>query len=111
MNANPDKNKRQCSAHALQSLRQYYTIIGGKVKLGEKSTHSLQSDLEWSATSLERDQRSWFVKQILYGSRTHGIICGKERTMQKVIKTACPHDCPDTCSMLATVEEGRLLRV
>src|SRR5258705_12932368 len=31
--------------------------------------------------------------------------------MQNVIKTACPHDCPDTCSMLATVEEGRLLRV
>lgn len=29
----------------------------------------------------------------------------------RVIKTACPHDCPDTCSMLAMVEEGRLLRV
>ncbi len=28
-----------------------------------------------------------------------------------IIKTACPHDCPDTCSMLATVEDGRLLRV
>lgn len=29
----------------------------------------------------------------------------------RVIKTACPHDCPDTCSMLATVEEGKLIRV
>jgi anaerobic selenocysteine-containing dehydrogenase len=29
----------------------------------------------------------------------------------EVIKTACPHDCPDTCSILATVEDGRLLRV
>ncbi len=27
------------------------------------------------------------------------------------IKTACPHDCPDTCSMLAYVEEGRLIGV
>src|SRR5581483_11403137 len=29
----------------------------------------------------------------------------------KIVKTACPHDCPDTCSMLAFVEEGKLLRV
>ena len=29
----------------------------------------------------------------------------------KIVKTACPHDCPDTCSMLATVEEGKLLHV
>src|SRR5437868_12103152 len=29
----------------------------------------------------------------------------------RLIKTACPHDCPDTCSMLATVENGRLLSV
>jgi anaerobic selenocysteine-containing dehydrogenase len=27
------------------------------------------------------------------------------------VKTACPHDCPDTCSMLATVEGGRLIGV
>jgi anaerobic selenocysteine-containing dehydrogenase len=31
--------------------------------------------------------------------------------MLEVIKTACPHDCPDTCSMLAYVEDGKLLRV
>src|SRR5579872_1753569 len=31
--------------------------------------------------------------------------------MTSTIKTACPHDCPDTCSMLAEVEGGRLLRV
>ena len=29
----------------------------------------------------------------------------------QTIKTACPHDCPDTCSMIATVEEGKLIRV
>jgi hypothetical protein len=23
-------------------------------------------------------------------------------------KTVCPHDCPDTCSILATVEDGRV---
>lgn len=24
-------------------------------------------------------------------------------------KTVCPHDCPDTCSISATVEEGRVI--
>ncbi len=23
-----------------------------------------------------------------------------------IVKGACPHDCPDTCSMLITVEDG-----
>jgi anaerobic selenocysteine-containing dehydrogenase len=27
------------------------------------------------------------------------------------IKTVCPHDCPDTCAMLARVQDGRLLGV
>lgn len=27
------------------------------------------------------------------------------------IRTVCPHDCPDQCSMLAYVEDGRLVRV
>jgi anaerobic selenocysteine-containing dehydrogenase len=30
---------------------------------------------------------------------------------QTVIKGACPHDCPDTCAMLVTVENGRAVRV
>src|SRR5438128_2534542 len=28
-----------------------------------------------------------------------------------VVKGACPHDCPDTCAMLVTVENGRAVRV
>jgi anaerobic selenocysteine-containing dehydrogenase len=28
-----------------------------------------------------------------------------------IIKAVCPHDCPDTCSMLVTVEDGRATRV
>src|SRR5258708_39973403 len=28
-----------------------------------------------------------------------------------VIRGACPHDCPDTCAMLVTVENGRATRV
>ncbi|MGH7677301.1 MAG: molybdopterin-containing oxidoreductase family protein [Gemmatimonadaceae bacterium] len=28
-----------------------------------------------------------------------------------VVKGACPHDCPDTCAMLVTVEDGRAVRV
>jgi anaerobic selenocysteine-containing dehydrogenase len=30
---------------------------------------------------------------------------------QKVIRAACPHDCPDTCAMLVTVEDGRAVAV
>ncbi|MBG6080793.1 molybdopterin-containing oxidoreductase family protein [Rubrivivax gelatinosus] len=29
----------------------------------------------------------------------------------RVVHAACPHDCPDTCAMLVTVENGRALRV
>ena len=29
----------------------------------------------------------------------------------KVVRAACPHDCPDTCAMLVTVERGRAVRV
>ena len=31
--------------------------------------------------------------------------------MTEVIRAVCPHDCPDTCSMLVTVEEGRAIRM
>ncbi len=30
---------------------------------------------------------------------------------QGVVRGACPHDCPDTCAMLVTVENGRAVRV
>jgi anaerobic selenocysteine-containing dehydrogenase len=30
---------------------------------------------------------------------------------ETVIRAACPHDCPDTCAMLVTVENGRATRV
>jgi len=29
----------------------------------------------------------------------------------RIVRAACPHDCPDTCAMLVTVENGRALRV
>ena len=31
--------------------------------------------------------------------------------MPEVIRAVCPHDCPDTCSMLVTVENGRATRI
>lgn len=34
-----------------------------------------------------------------------------ETTDQKIVRAACPHDCPDTCAMLVTVERGRAVRV
>lgn len=27
----------------------------------------------------------------------------------KIVRGACPHDCPDTCAMLYHVEDGNLL--
>ena len=30
---------------------------------------------------------------------------------RKVVRAACPHDCPDTCAMLVTVEDGRAVDV
>jgi anaerobic selenocysteine-containing dehydrogenase len=32
-------------------------------------------------------------------------------TLDGVVRGACPHDCPDTCAMLVTVEQGRAVRV
>ena len=31
--------------------------------------------------------------------------------MPEIIRAVCPHDCPDTCSMLVTVENGRAIRM
>ncbi|MDY0747861.1 molybdopterin oxidoreductase family protein [Paucibacter sp. R3-3] len=30
---------------------------------------------------------------------------------QKTVKGACPHDCPDTCALKITVEDGRVVKV
>ncbi|MBA3321505.1 MAG: molybdopterin-dependent oxidoreductase, partial [Pyrinomonadaceae bacterium] len=32
-------------------------------------------------------------------------------TKTKIVRAACPHDCPDTCAMLVTVENNRAVRV
>ncbi len=31
--------------------------------------------------------------------------------MQTIVRAACPHDCPDTCAMLVTVEDGVAVKV
>src|SRR5437762_1822728 len=31
--------------------------------------------------------------------------------MSQVIRAVCPHDCPDTCMMLVTVDHGRATRI
>ena len=38
----------------------------------------------------------------------HSII---ERVMKKVVHAACPHDCPDACGVLITVEDGRATKI
>ncbi|HXU66747.1 MAG TPA: molybdopterin oxidoreductase family protein [Casimicrobiaceae bacterium] len=34
-----------------------------------------------------------------------------ETTSRHVVRAACPHDCPDTCAMLVTVENGRAVDI
>ena len=31
--------------------------------------------------------------------------------MSQIVHAACPHDCPDACSVLITVQEGRATRI
>ena len=38
-------------------------------------------------------------------------IPGPAGATQKTVLAACPHDCPDTCSMLVTVEDDRVVKV
>jgi anaerobic selenocysteine-containing dehydrogenase len=33
------------------------------------------------------------------------------KTMKKVVHAACPHDCPDACGVLITVEDGRATKI
>ena len=32
-------------------------------------------------------------------------------TLDVTVRGACPHDCPDTCALLTTVREGRVVQV
>jgi len=39
-------------------------------------------------------------------------VAAAQPTAEKhVVRAACPHDCPDTCAMLVTVENGRAIKV
>src|SRR5580693_6929171 len=33
------------------------------------------------------------------------------KIMKKVVHAACPHDCPDACGVLITVEDGRATKI
>lgn len=36
---------------------------------------------------------------------------GSTVSLLKTVRGACPHDCPDTCSLLTTVEDGVAVKV
>ena len=40
-----------------------------------------------------------------------GIIDARLQPMKHVVHAACPHDCPDACGTLITVEDGRATRI
>jgi anaerobic selenocysteine-containing dehydrogenase len=37
--------------------------------------------------------------------------CSLGRMAPRIVRGACPHDCPDTCAMHTTVEDGRAVKV
>src|SRR5579859_6037327 len=37
--------------------------------------------------------------------------CIIKRTMKQTVHAACPHDCPDACGVLITVEDGRATKI
>ena len=45
------------------------------------------------------------------GAGPHSVTTQGGLAVARVIRTVCAHDCPDMCSILAHVEDGRLLRV
>src|SRR5260221_5515833 len=51
------------------------------------------------APSAQRQRQSWEERMASASER------------RKVVRAACPHDCPDTCAMLVTVENGRAMEV
>ena len=38
-------------------------------------------------------------------------LCNSSVMKSATVRAACPHDCPDTCAMLVTVEDGRAVKV
>ena len=44
-------------------------------------------------------------------ARAVGVQTGAATGSTTVVRGACPHDCPDTCAMLVTVQDGRAIRV
>src|SRR5438128_563115 len=43
--------------------------------------------------------------------RLPNALVGYAMPSSSIVRGACPHDCPDTCAMLVTVEDGRAVRV
>lgn len=43
--------------------------------------------------------------------RTLEVVGHYAQIMPEIVRAACPHDCPDTCAMLVTVEDGRATKV
>ena len=42
---------------------------------------------------------------------TEGEMATAPPVISGTVRGACPHDCPDTCAMLVTVEDGRAVKV
>src|SRR5437763_15001467 len=39
------------------------------------------------------------------------VVHAANRHMKKVVHAACPHDCPDACGVLITVDDGKAVKI
>src|SRR5450755_3903674 len=63
----------------------------------------------------EPEAKAKEVKSFAYASGSDRIIVSPKGTdamsETKTVRAVCPHDCPDTCSMVITVKDGRAVQM
>ena len=45
------------------------------------------------------------------GQESKTALCNEGSPMSTTVRAVCPHDCPDTCGMVVTVEDGRAVKL
>ena len=57
------------------------------------------------------DKRAGHPPRNARTGRPHSLIARPSAMATRIVRAACPHDCPDTCALLVTVEDGRATKV
>ena len=95
------------------------SAIRSEVRFSSKQSSGMGVDVAPEGGDLGRvgeDRFDDLHGRLLRGQFTRGPrpaqgLCHSLEMVTTVVRAACPHDCPDTCAMLVTVEDGRAIRV